>query len=399
MIGTYIRNMKIDKLLDNAEVIIGQEELLANLNSGRKLKVKFGVDPTRPDLTFGHLVVFNKLRQFQDLGHEAILLIGDYTARIGDPSGRSELRPELTETEVEENARTYLDQAFKILDRDKTVVRRNSEWFGTMSFADALSLTRSMTVARMLERDDFEKRFKSNQPISMVEFMYPLIQGFDSIVLGSDLELGGSDQLFNMLVGRNLQKEKGASPQAVMTLPLLVGLDGSRKMSKSYDNYIAFNDTSKDIFGKIMSISDEVMWDYYRLLLLKEKQDIDALKRIHPMECKKQLARDLTALFYGKDLAQKECDAFLQVFSKGQNPDDMTEVSIASLKSDKPTLLNLLAESGHFESKGEIRRLISQGAVKLDGEKIENAEFDLTEIDKTNQIIKAGKKTFIRVVD
>lgn len=197
--------MKRDNLLDNAEVIIGKEGLLESIKSGQTLKIKFGVDPTRPDLTFGHLVVFNKLRQFQDAGHQAILLIGDYTARIGDPSGRSDLRPELSEAEVKKNASTYLEQAFKVLDKKKTVVRRNSEWFGKMSFGDALSLTRSMTVARMLERDDFEKRYKCNQPISMVEFMYPLIQGYDSIVLESDLELGGSDQLFNMLVGRNLQ--------------------------------------------------------------------------------------------------------------------------------------------------------------------------------------------------
>ena len=238
--------MNLEKLLSNTEVVIGEEELAEKLGAGPKLKVKFGVDPTRPDLTFGHLVVFNKLKQFQDAGHEAILLIGDYTARIGDPSGRSELRPELTEEEVSENAKTYLDQAFRILDPDKTVVRRNSEWFGAMTFADALNLSRKMTVARMLERDDFEKRFQSNQPISMVEFMYPLIQGYDSIVLESDIELGGSDQLFNMLVGRTLQKDQGLSPQAVLTMPLLVGLDGNRKMSKSYDNYIAFNDPAKD---------------------------------------------------------------------------------------------------------------------------------------------------------
>ena len=279
--------MKKNRLLENADTIIGEEELLENLSSRRKLKIKFGVDPTRPDLTFGHLVVFNKLRQFQDAGHEAILLIGDYTARIGDPSGRSELRPELSENEVKENASTYLDQAFKILDKKKTTVRRNSEWFENMSFADSLNLTRSMTVARMLERDDFEKRFKSNQPISMVEFMYPLIQGYDSIVLESDVELGGSDQLFNMLVGRSLQKEKGATPQAVITMPLLVGLDGSKKMSKSYDNYIAFNDSSKDIFGKTMSISDDVMWDYYRLLLLKETAEVDALKKESSNGCQK----------------------------------------------------------------------------------------------------------------
>ena len=389
--------MKKNRLLENADVIIGQEELSESLNSDKKLKIKFGVDPTRPDLTFGHLVVFNKLRQFQEAGHEAILLIGDYTARIGDPSGRSELRPELTEAEVDENASTYLEQAFKVLDKNKTVVRRNSEWFGKMSFADALALTRSMTVARMLERDDFEKRFKCNQPISMVEFMYPLIQGYDSIILQSDLELGGSDQLFNMLVGRNLQKEKGAIPQAVMTLPLLVGLDGSRKMSKSYDNYIAFNDSPKDIFGKTMSISDDVMWDYYRLLLLKDKSEVEALKKVHPMESKKQLALELTALFHGLEQGQKEAEAFAQVFSRGQDPDDMPEISIASLQMESPTLLGVLASSKLFESKGQIRRLISQGAIKIDGEKIEDADFDFSKTNKVDSIIKAGKKIFLRV--
>lgn len=389
--------MKRDNLLDNAEVIIGKEGLLESIKSGQTLKIKFGVDPTRPDLTFGHLVVFNKLRQFQDAGHQAILLIGDYTARIGDPSGRSDLRPELSEAEVEKNASTYLEQAFKVLDKKKTVVRRNSEWFGKMSFGDALSLTRSMTVARMLERDDFEKRYKCNQPISMVEFMYPLIQGYDSIVLESDLELGGSDQLFNMLVGRNLQKEQGSSAQAVLTMPLLVGLDGSRKMSKSYDNYIAFNDSAKDIFGKTMSISDEVMWDYFRLLLLKEKSEIDTLKKIHPMECKKQLAKELTSLFYGKDEAQQECDSFSQVFSKGQDPDEMPEVSIANLQSENPTLLHVLSGADLFESKGQIRRLISQGAIKLDGEKVLDPDLAANKI-KENAIIKAGKKIFIRVI-
>ncbi len=390
--------MKEIRLLENAEVVIGQDELVENIQAGRKLKIKFGVDPTRPDLTFGHLVVFNKLRQFQDAGHEAILLIGDYTARIGDPSGRSELRPELSEAEVEENAETYLDQAFRILDQEKTIVRRNSEWFGKMSFGDALVLTRSMTVARMLERDDFEKRFKSNQPISMVEFMYPLVQGYDSVVLESDVEIGGSDQLFNMLVGRSLQKEKGMPPQAVMTLPLLVGLDGSKKMSKSYENYISFNDSAKDIFGKTMSISDEVMWDYYRLLLLRSEEEIMNLQKSHPMESKKQLASELTALFHGKDQGQKELDAFAQVFSRGEDPDEMPECSISSLQASSPTLLNLLHESGLFDSKGQIRRLCSQGAIKLDGERIDDPDYDLCKNKNEKSILKAGKKLFIRLV-
>jgi len=391
--------MNLEKLLSNTEVVIGEEELAEKLGAGPKLKVKFGVDPTRPDLTFGHLVVFNKLKQFQDAGHEAILLIGDYTARIGDPSGRSELRPELTEEEVSENAKTYLDQAFRILDPDKTVVRRNSEWFGAMTFADALNLSRKMTVARMLERDDFEKRFQSNQPISMVEFMYPLIQGYDSIVLESDIELGGSDQLFNMLVGRTLQKDQGLSPQAVLTMPLLVGLDGNRKMSKSYDNYIAFNDPAKDIFGKTMSISDDAMWDYFKLLLLESENCIEELKSGHPMEAKKRLATELTAIFFGNEIAQREAASFSQVFSKGQTPDEMPtfKLSELSLEPDAQTLLNVFAQTELFESKGQIRRLFKQGAIKMDGEKKEDCDegLDLS-ANENGVIVKSGKKLFIR---
>lgn len=395
----YAIPMKLKELLNNTEVAIGEEELGERLAADRKLKVKFGVDPTRPDLTFGHLVVFNKLKQFQDAGHEAILLIGDYTARIGDPSGRSELRPELTEAEVNENAKTYLDQAFRILDPEKTTVRKNSEWFASMSFADALNLSRKMTVARMLERDDFEKRFRSNQPISMVEFMYPLIQGYDSIVLESDVELGGSDQLFNMLVGRNLQKEKGHSPQAVLTMPLLVGLDGSRKMSKSYDNYIAFNDSSKDIFGKVMSISDDVMWSYFELLLLKTEDEMLELKNLHPMDAKKSLARELTALFFEDAIAQKELSSFGQVFSKGETPEEMKTFKLSELSLDREsqTLLNIMASTEIFDSKGQIRRLFQQGAIKLNGEKKDDCEERIHKPSASEElVIKAGKKTFIR---
>jgi tyrosyl-tRNA synthetase len=331
--------MSVKELLKNTEIVIGEEEFSEKVSNGEKLKIKFGVDPTRPDLTFGHLVVFNKLKQFQDEGHEAILLIGDYTARIGDPSGRSDLRPELTEEEVNENAKTYLEQAFRIIDPEKTTVRRNSEWFSKMNFADSLALSRKMTVARMLERDDFEKRFKNNQPISMVEFMYPLIQGYDSIVLESDVEIGGSDQLFNMLVGRTLQKDEGAEPQTVLTMPLLVGLDGTKKMSKSYNNYIAFNDSPKDIFGKTMSISDDTMWDYYKLLLLRDKDAILDLKKNHPMEMKKELARELTALFYDLETAENEKQSFSQVFTQRENPEEMDSYSIAKILHQKILLM------------------------------------------------------------
>ena len=342
--------MEINTLLSGTETIIGKEELVEKISSGAKLKVKFGVDPTRPDLTFGHLVVFNKLKQFQDAGHDAILLIGDYTARIGDPSGRSDLRPELTASEVEENAETYLDQAFKVLDESKTIVRRNSEWFSKMTFADALNLTRKMTVAQMLERDDFSKRFKSNQPISMVEFMYPLIQGYDSVILESDIEIGGSDQLFNMLVGRNLQKDIGMNTQAVLTMPLLVGLDGVRKMSKSYDNYIAFNDSAKDIFGKAMSLSDEAMWEYFQLLLNYSDAQIEEMKQLHPMDAKKALAESLTSLFFEDSIAKREREEFSKVFSKGKVPEEMPTFSLSSLSLEKVSLLNVLASTDKFEA-------------------------------------------------
>ena len=390
--------MEINTLLSGTETIIGKEELVEKISSGAKLKVKFGVDPTRPDLTFGHLVVFNKLKQFQDAGHDAILLIGDYTARIGDPSGRSDLRPELTASEVEENAETYLDQAFKVLDESKTIVRRNSEWFSKMTFADALNLTRKMTVAQMLERDDFSKRFKSNQPISMVEFMYPLIQGYDSVILESDIEIGGSDQLFNMLVGRNLQKDIGMNTQAVLTMPLLVGLDGVRKMSKSYDNYIAFNDSAKDIFGKAMSLSDEAMWEYFQLLLNYSDTQIEEMKQLHPMDAKKALAESLTSLFFEDSIAKKEREEFSKVFSKGKVPEEMPTFSLSSLSLEKVSLLNVLASTDKFGSKGEIRRLVKQGAIKLDNVRVDDPEMVLDfEAERKEMVIKAGKKIFIRI--
>ncbi|MEC8244496.1 MAG: tyrosine--tRNA ligase [Verrucomicrobiota bacterium] len=390
--------MEINTLLSGTETVIGKEELVEKISSGAKLKVKFGVDPTRPDLTFGHLVVFNKLKQFQDAGHDAILLIGDYTARVGDPSGRSDLRPELTASEVEENAETYLDQAFKVLDKSKTIVRRNSEWFSKMTFADTLNLTRKMTVAQMLERDDFSKRFKSNQPISMVEFMYPLIQGYDSVILESDIEIGGSDQLFNMLVGRNLQKDIGMHTQAVLTMPLLVGLDGIRKMSKSYDNYIAFNDSAKDIFGKAMSLSDEAMWEYFQLLLNYSDTQIEEMKQLHPMDAKKALAESLTSLFFEDSIAKREREEFSKVFSKGKVPEEMPTFSLSSLSLEKVSLLNVLASTEKFDSKGEIRRLVKQGAIKLDNERVDNPEMAMDfEPEQNEMVIKAGKKIFIRI--
>ena len=388
----------LEKLLRNVETAIGDEELADKITAGKCLKVKFGVDPTRPDLTFGHLVVFNKLRQFQELGHETILLIGDYTAQIGDPSGQSALRPVLTKEQVEENAATYLSQAFKILNESKTTVRRNSEWFDNMNFGDALQLARKMTVARMLERDDFSKRFSENKTISIVEFLYPLVQGYDSVILEADVELGGSDQLFNMLVGRALQKDNGQPEQAVLTLPLLVGLDGKRKMSKSYDNYIAFNDNPKDMLGKIMSIPDEAMEPYYKLLLNKDDDTLKGLNAMHPMEAKKGLAVELTSIFYDQETAANELGQFEQVFSKNKAPDEMSSLDWDQISTqDETTLLDALFASGIFKSKGEARRLIEQGAVRIDKEQNSDPFFN---IKRPNLpiVIQAGKRNFFKIV-
>ncbi len=389
----------IQTIRTNTETIIGEAELEDRMHGNRPLRVKLGVDPTRPDLTFGHLVVFNKLRQFQDLGHEAVLIIGDFTTLIGDPSGRSSTRPVLTKEEIVENAQTYLDQAFRVLDEKKTTVCYNSEWFDDMSFEDCLKLSRKMTVARMLERDDFAKRYAGNAPISIIEFLYPLIQGYDSLVLNADVEIGGTDQLFNMLVGRALQKDAGKQEQAVITMPLLVGLDGTKKMSKSQDNYIAFTDSAKEMFGKIMSISDETMWDYYRLLLETNEERIEKLKAGHPMEAKKHLASSLVGQFHSMAEAKRELEQFEQVFSKNKLPDDMPSFTWNDLVGDAATapLFEVMAQSELFESKGAIRRLVQQGGVKIDGEKQNDPTRELTP-PNGEQVFQAGKRIFFKIV-
>lgn len=381
-------------LSHGVEYFINHKDLENKLSQNRPLKVKLGVDPTRPDLTFGHMVVFNKLRQFQDLGHEAILLIGDYTATIGDPSGRSETRPILTPEEVNKNSATYLEQAFRILDKNKTTVCRNSDWLKDMTLDKVLNLTRKMTVARMLERDDFSKRYTSNRPISIVEFLYPLLQGYDSVVLHADIELGGSDQLFNLLVGRSLQKDFGQEEQIVMTMPLLVGLDGKRKMSKSYDNYIAFNHSSQDMFGKIMSIPDDVMWTYFKLLLGFSDDRIAELKLQHPMDTKKLLATKLVEKFFTKDIANKELNNFESVFSNHETPTDMPEIILSNIENK--SLVDVIFASKLFESKKEIRRLIEQGAVKIDGNKVDlSYTFENTTLPS---VVQCGKRIFVKII-
>ncbi|MGF1483435.1 MAG: tyrosine--tRNA ligase [Opitutales bacterium] len=388
----------LEEIRRNTETFIGDEALGERIAAGKKLRVKLGVDPTRPDLTFGHLVVFNKLRLFQDMGHEAVLIIGDFTSLIGDPSGRSSVRPVLTPEEVRANAQTYVDQAYKVLDRAKTTVCFNSEWFGKMSFSDTLQLARQMTVARMLERDDFAKRHAAGSPISLVEFLYPLVQGHDSVVLKADVEIGGSDQLFNMLVGRQLQKDQGLPEQAVMTMPLLLGLDGQRKMSKSLDNYIAFTDTPKDMFGKIMSISDKVMWDYYRLLLEVDEARISQRRRDdHPMEAKKQLAVALVSRFHGEAAGTNERAQFEKVFSKGQLPDAMPEFDWTALGgAADASVVDLAAQTQLFPSKKEIKRLLEQGALKVNEAPVRK---DSPRIDRPSEpvVVQAGKRIFFRI--
>ena len=388
----------LETLKGNTEALITEEELEQRLANGRPLRVKLGVDPTRPDLTLGHLVVFNKLRQFQDLGHEAILIIGDFTTLIGDPSGRSSTRPELSRSEIQANADTYMQQACKILDESRTQIRFNSEWFDKLTFEDALKLARQMTVARMLERDDFSKRHREHAPISIIEFLYPLVQGYDSLVLEADVEIGGNDQFFNILVGRTVLRNAGLPEQVVLTVPLLVGLDGVKKMSKSEDNYIAFNDSPKEMFGKIMSISDEAMWDYYRLLLETAPSRIEELKALHPMEVKKQLARALTARLHSPTDAERELAQFEQVFTRRQAPAEMPSYAWNTLAGGEPSarLLDLLDRSGLFSSRKEIRRLIEQGAVRVENVRMSDPHGSVSK-PESSLVLQAGKRKFVRI--
>ena len=378
------------KLLKRGTVdLVSEAELKKKLESGKTLNIKLGCDPTSADLHFGHSVVLTKLRTFQDLGHRAVLVIGDFTAKIGDPSGRDSTRPMLSTEQILQNAKTYTDQAFKILDPSKTVVRFNSEWLDPfITSKEVLGTLSKVTMAQVLERDDFKKRMKAGNPISVLEVMYSLFQGQDSVALKADVELGGTDQIFNLLVGRQLQKNNGQEPQVVMTMPLLVGTDGVKKMSKSYGNYIGLNDKPEDMFGKIMSISDELMMQYYELLTI---EDLDAVKQKHPMQAKKDLASLLVKRFHGEEGAKAGLEHFEKVFSKKENPDDMPEVKNAQGK----TISAVLIETGITKSKGEARRLIDQGAVKLNGERISRDEpLNLT----ADAVLQAGKRHFLKLV-
>jgi tyrosyl-tRNA synthetase len=371
--------------------ILVESELLEKLKTGRPLRIKAGFDPTAPDLHLGHTVLINKMRQFQDLGHEVIFLIGDFTGMIGDPTGKNVTRPALTETEVKANAKTYTRQVFKILDPSRTRVVFNSEWMASLGAAGLIKVAAKHTVARMLERDDFSKRYAGGQPIAIHEFLYPLIQGYDSVALEADVELGGTDQKFNLLVGRQLQEAYGQTPQIVLTMPLLEGLNGGEKMSKSLDNYVGIDESAESMFGKIMSISDDLMWRYFELLSFRTLDDIGGLKceidaGRNPKDAKIELAREVVARFHDATAAARAAEDFSRRFSQGQLPDEIPEV-VVKVSPDGLALANVLKESGLAASTSESHRLVKQGAVRLNGEKVHDSR----------QLLRAGSEFLIQV--
>ena len=381
------------------EEILLKDELIEKLKLGRPLRVKAGFDPTAPDIHLGHTVLINKLKQFQDLGHHVICLIGDFTAMIGDPSGKSVTRPPLTEAEVINNAKTYEQQFFKILDPNKTELIFNSKWLSSLTAKDLIELAGKQTVARMLERDDFSKRYKQNIPISIHEFLYPLLQGYDSVELKADVELGGTDQKFNLLMGRELQKDFKQPPQVVLTLPLLEGLDGVKKMSKSLNNYIGITDVPDMMFGKMMSISDELMWRYYTLLSFKSMDEINALRAqvqagANPRDIKVMLAKEIITRFHSQESAQAAEDQFVLQFRQGLIPENIPEFDL-SISNDRIPLVNALKQTGLTKSTSEALRMIEQGAVKIDGERVVATDHQLKTGDKV--VIQVGKRRFAKI--
>ncbi|HPC80137.1 MAG TPA: tyrosine--tRNA ligase [Fervidobacterium sp.] len=389
---------QLETLKKNCVDLVSEEELLERLKEGRPLRVKLGVDPSRPDLHLGHAVVLRKLKQFQQLGHQIVLIIGDFTAMIGDPSGKSTTRPMLSREEVVENARSYAEQAFLILDREKTEIRYNNEWLGSMSFADVVKLAGKYTVARMLEREDFAKRYAEGTPISVSEFLYPLAQAYDSVAIQADVELGGTDQLFNLMVGRKIQEEYGLKSQIVMTMPIIEGTDGKLKMSKSYNNYVGLTDQPKDMYGKVMSIPDELIVKYARLLtdvsddiLKKMEEEIDK-KIVNPRDYKMWLAREIVTQFYGQERAREAESYFVTVFQKKEMPDEMIEKTV---ERGRYNIVDLLDNLG-IGTRSEIKRLISQGGVYLDNNRIDNIKSSVEISDE--HILRVGKRLFIKIV-
>lgn len=379
--------------------IVPEEELKRKLEKSvkenRPLKIKLGCDPTRPDLHLGHSVILRKLRQFQDLGHEAILIIGDFTALIGDPTGQNKTRPALSGEDIRENAKTYLDQASKILDKQKTTIVYNSDWLGTMGFEDVIRLASKLTVARMIERDDFSKRYENNEPISLHEFLYPLAQGQDSVFLKSDIELGGTDQKFNLLVGRQLQKEDGQEPQICLMMPLLVGTDGSMKMSKSYDNYIGINEEPNDMYGKTLSIPDNLIYTYFELVTDVATAELPAIKEKvvnDPRNAKHELAFTIVRMYHSEEKAKEARQHFEQTVINKQVPDDAPEYELK--QGENYRLLDIISALSFSPSNGETKRLMKQGGVSVDDEKIEDIGFTLTLNSGEERVLKVGKRKF-----
>jgi tyrosyl-tRNA synthetase len=375
--------------------LLPEEELIEKLKENRPLRIKLGADPTAPDIHLGHTVILNKLRQFQELGHDVTFLIGDFTGMVGDPTGKNSTRPPLTREDVLANAETYKQQVFKILDPDRTKIQFNSQWLSELGAEGMIRLAANQTVARMLERDDFKKRYSNNQPIAIHEFMYPLLQGYDSVAMETDVELGGTDQRFNLLMGRELQKANGQKPQCVLTMPLLVGLDGEKKMSKSAHNYIGVSDAPNDMFGKIMSISDDLMWSYYELLSFRPlaeieqfKSDVEAGK--NPRDIKILLAKEIIARFHTEDDAQAAEQEFINRFQKGAIPDEMPEFTFEA----GIAIGNLLKEAGLVNSTSDAMRMIRQGAAKIDGAKIEDTKLVP---DSGTAVYQVGKRKFARI--
>jgi tyrosyl-tRNA synthetase len=379
----------IDRIYANAVDVIPREELDRRLRSGSTLRVKLGIDPTAPDIHLGFVVVLKKLREFQDLGHTAVLVIGDYTARVGDPSGRSKTRPILPPEKIEENTRTYLEQAYLILDRDRTEVRHNSEWLAPLTMADIIRLTRATTVARILERDDFSKRYAAGDPITLTELLYPLMQAYDSVAVDADVEIGGTDQLYNLLMGRQIMEYYGKTPQCVLTTPLLVGTDGTAKMSKSLGNYIGVAENPRDMFGKAMSIPDEPMADYYALLLDRP------LPEVPPVEQKRELARSLVRTFYDED-AVADAEEYFNALARREIPEDAPEVALPD--GGEIWIVDLITLTGFAKTNGEARRFIRGGGVRLDGETIRDETLSLPTQSLAGKVLQVGKRRYARLV-